>query len=64
MLTFLCILAVYIACIVFVRVRNKVKFSLIRQLSDFSTFMVPFNIPAYLLSKIPLSSRIENELFS
>jgi len=59
MFTFLCVLAVYIACVVFVRVRNNEKFSLTRQLSDFSTFMVPFNIPAYLLSKIPLRSRID-----
>jgi len=48
------LLAIYILSIIFVRVRNKDKFSLTRQLSDFSTFMVIFNLPAYLLSKVPV----------
>ncbi|MFA9419008.1 MAG: aspartyl/asparaginyl beta-hydroxylase domain-containing protein [Gammaproteobacteria bacterium] len=48
------LVAIYILSIVFVRVRNKDKFSLTRQLSDFSTFMVIFNLPAYLLSKVPI----------
>jgi beta-hydroxylase len=48
------LVAIYILSIVFVRVRNNDKFSLTRQLSDFSTFMVIFNLPAYLLSKIPI----------
>jgi beta-hydroxylase len=43
------LVAIYILSIVFVRVRNKDKFRLTRQLSDFSTFMVIFNQPAYLL---------------
>lgn len=47
------ILLVYVACILFVRQRNQEHFNWKRQLTDFSTFMVPFNIPAYLLSKIP-----------
>jgi beta-hydroxylase len=50
----LSILAIYILSIVFVRVRSNDKFSLTRQLSDFSTFMVIFNLPAYLLSKVPI----------
>jgi len=48
------LVAIYILSIIFVRVRNKDKFSLTRQLSDFSTFMVIFNLPAYLLSKVPI----------
>ncbi|MGB5398274.1 MAG: aspartyl/asparaginyl beta-hydroxylase domain-containing protein [Gammaproteobacteria bacterium] len=51
------------ACIIFIRSRNKVRFSLARQLSDFSTFMVPFNVPAYLLSKVPLTHFIEPGYF-
>jgi len=54
-----CIVLVYVASIIFIRMRNKKHFSLTRQLSDFSTFTVPFNIPAYLLSKVPLTSRID-----
>ena len=56
-------IALYIGCIVFIRLRNKVTFPLSRQLTDFSTFMVPFNIPAYLLSKVPNSSRLPKEKF-
>jgi beta-hydroxylase len=54
---------IYISCIVFIRQRNKSKFALVRQLSDFSTFMVPFNIPAYLLSKVPLTHFVAPEHF-
>ena len=55
--------AIYLLCIVFVRMRNRETFDLKRQLTDFSTFMVPFNIPAYLLSKIPTSARIDRKWF-
>lgn len=57
-----CVLA-YIACIVFLRLRNKSTFDLKRQLTDFSTFMVPFNLPAYFLSKVPTTARVERSLF-
>ena len=57
------IVFVYVASIVFVRLRNKESFELKRQLSDFSTFMVPFNIPAYLLSKIPTTAFLDKSLF-
>ncbi len=60
---FLLCVAVYVGCIVFVRLRNRSTFDLKRQLTDFSTFMVPFNIPAYLLSKIPTSARIDRKWF-
>ena len=56
-------LLVYVGCIVFIRVRNREPFGLKRQLSDFSTFMVPFNIPAYLLSKVPTTARMEQSWF-
>lgn len=63
MLTLVFLLSVYIVSIVFVRVRCEKHFDLKRQLSDFSTFMVPFNIPAYLLSNIPLTHRIQASYF-
>ena len=53
----------YVASIIFVRVRNQDPFVLKRQLSDFSTFMVPFNIPAYLLSKIPTTALLDKGHF-
>jgi len=63
MLTFFSLVVVYVSCIVFIRVRNTEKFGLVRQLSDFSTFMVPFNIPAYLTSKVPLTHFISASHF-
>ena len=58
------IVSIYVASIVFVRLRNKESFDLKRQLSDFSTFMVPFNIPAYLLSKIPTTAFLDKSHFA
>ena len=63
MLTIIILILIYIASIIFVRWRSRSSFGLKRQLSDFSTFMVPFNIPAYLLSKIPLSPRVDTGYF-
>ncbi len=63
MLTFFSLVVVYVSCIVFIRIRNTEKFGLVRQLSDFSTFMVPFNIPAYLSSKVPLTHFISSSHF-
>lgn len=57
------LILIYIFSIVIVRLRNNVHFDLKRQLSDFSTFMVSFNIPAYMLSKVPLTHRIGKEHF-
>ncbi len=57
------IIFVYVASIVFVRWRNNESFELKRQLTDFSTFMVPFNIPAYLLSKIPTTAFLNKSHF-
>ena len=61
--TLIVIFSLYLASLAFVRLRNRESFPLIRQLSDFSVFMVPFNIPAYLLSKVPTSPFIETRHF-
>lgn len=55
--------AIYILSIAFVRFRNNDKYTLVRQLSDFSTFMVLFNIPAYLLSKAPIQPFTDRKYF-
>lgn len=55
--------AVYLASLAFVRLRNRVTFPLLRHLSDFSVFMVPFNIPAYLLSRVPTTAFVETRHF-
>ena len=57
------ILLVYFFSIVIIRLRCKNFFKLRKQLSDFSVFMVPFNLPAYLLSKVPTTSKISAEYF-
>lgn len=57
------ILLAYIGSIVFIRTRNRESLALKRQLSDFSTFMVPFNIPAYLLSKVPTTAFLDQSHF-
>lgn len=63
MLILLAILLIYVFSIVFLRMRNADPFSLKRQLSDFSTFVVPLNIPAYLLSKVPTTAYVDPKLF-
>ena len=56
------LLGLYIFCIVFSRSRSARKFSMSRQLSDFSIFMVPFNLPAYFLSKLPTTPTVDPKL--
>jgi len=63
MTTALVLVSVYILSIIFIRLRNTETFSLSRQLSDFSTFMVPFNIPAYITSKVPRTHMIASDCF-
>ena len=63
MYTILLVLFIFISSLVFIRWRNVEGFPLMRQMNDFSTLMVPFNIPAYLLSKVPLSHFIGIEHF-
>ena len=63
MTTLLILAVIYLSCIAFVRWRSTDKFPLSRQLSDFSTFMVPFNIPAYLSSKVPMMHYIPPSYF-
>lgn len=59
----LVLIAVYGGSLAFVRWRNRVHLSWGRQSTDFSTFMVPLNIPAYLLSRVPTCSRLPVSAF-
>ena len=63
MIVVLSLLVIYIGSIVFIRQRCAVHFKLKRQLSDFSTFMVLFNLPAYFLSKVPTTPHIDKSHF-
>ncbi len=63
MTTFLMILGIYLASVLFMRLRGRTFESWPRQMSDFSSFMVPFNLPAYLFSKIPCKPIIDKSHF-
>lgn len=63
MTVILACLLIYIGCIAYVRHRNVVTFGLTRQLTDFSTFMVPFNLPAYWLSRVPNRPFLDKQHF-
>ena len=63
MTTALTLLSLYIFSIAFIRLRNAETFPISRQLSDFSTFMVLFNIPAYIASKVPRTHMISSDCF-
>lgn len=63
MTTLLVVLVTYCGSLLFLRLRNRVHLKWSRQLTDFSTFMVPFNIPAYLLSKVPTKPRLPLSAF-
>ncbi len=58
MAVLIAIFLTYVGSLVFVRLRNRVHLPFGRQLTDFSTFMVPFNIPAYLLSRVSTGARL------
>ncbi|HEY0913762.1 MAG TPA: aspartyl/asparaginyl beta-hydroxylase domain-containing protein [Solimonas sp.] len=58
MAVLIAIFLTYVGSLVFVRLRNRVHLPFGRQLTDFSTFMVPFNIPAYLLSRVSTAARL------
>jgi len=56
-------LTIYLLSFLYIRTRNTTHFSVRRQMTDVATFMVPFNLPAYLLSKVPLTSHYEAQQF-
>lgn len=58
MVTLSVIILAYLGSVAFLRLRNKAHLPWRRQFTDFSTFMVPFNIPAYLLSRVPNTARV------
>ena len=59
----LLLLTAYLFSVFFVQLRGKKHFKLSKQFGDFSTFMVLFNIPAFLLSKVPTTPRIDKKHF-
>jgi beta-hydroxylase len=63
MTTLVALLSVYLFSVVLLRIRNADRLDLKHQFTNFSTFMVIFNIPAYLLSRVPLSNRIDKSYY-
>lgn len=57
------ILFLYIACVLYVQFRGKVRHGFFRQLSDHSTFTAPFNCFAYFFSKVPTTPFVNITLF-
>lgn len=58
MTVLLVLLSIYLGSLLFVRLRNRAHLPWSRQLANYSVFMVPFNIPAYLLSKVSTKARL------
>lgn len=58
MLILTAVFLTYAGSLAFIRLRNRAHLPWGRQLTDFSTFMVPFNLPAYWLSKVPTTARV------
>ena len=61
--TLLIIALAYGGSLAFLRLRNRAHLPWRRQLTDFSTFMVIFNLPAYLLSRVPTTARMPISTF-
>ena len=47
------ILAAFVASAIFVHYRGRERLRFVRQLTDHSTFMAPYNVLAYLFSAVP-----------
>ena len=63
MLTIVSLITIYIFSVAFLCISNRDRFPLVRQLADYSTFMMIFNLPAYLLSKVPMKAFIKRRYY-
>ncbi|HEU4664733.1 MAG TPA: lipid A hydroxylase LpxO [Dokdonella sp.] len=57
------VLAVFVACALYVHFRGRVRLRLGRQLTDHSTFMAPLNVLLYACSRVPNGRYVEVERF-
>ncbi len=58
------ILYVYVASVLFVHFRGKVRHRFTRQLTDHSTFLAPYDALAYLFSAVPNTPILDADQFS
>lgn len=57
------ILALFVASVIYIHFRGKVRHAFSRQISDHSTFMAPINCFLYLFSAVPNKPFLEVDLF-
>jgi beta-hydroxylase len=53
------ILAFYALAVAYIHFRGRVRFGLMRQITDHSTFLAPLNTTLYLSSKVPLKAYLD-----
>jgi beta-hydroxylase len=57
------VLIIFIAAALYVHLRGRVRFGLLRALTDFSVFLAPFNALMYLFSRTPATAYIDPAKF-
>jgi beta-hydroxylase len=57
------VLYVFLACGLYVHLRGRERHGLLRQLTDHSTFMGPYNVLMYLFSAVPTTPILDHDLF-
>ncbi len=63
-LVLLALVAFYVASVLFVHFRGRVRLSLKRQLTDHSGLFAPYNVFAYLLSAVPAKPYLDRDAFA
>lgn len=62
-LALLLLLCAFVACVVHVHLRGRVRLKLPRQLTDHSTFVAPYNVLVYASSAVPNRPLVDREGF-
>lgn len=57
------VLGVFVACVLFVHLRGRVRHRLSRQITDHSTFMAPINLVMVAFSRVPTTPFVAPDLF-
>jgi hypothetical protein len=63
-LVLLALIVLYVASVLFVHFRGRVRLSLKRQLTDHSGLFAPYNVFAYLLSAVPAKPYLDRDAFT
>ena len=57
------VLITFVASALFVHLRGRVRFGLVRALTDFTVLLAPFNALMYLFSRVPRTAYIDPSRF-